>query len=64
MDEHQHICKTPACKNNLMYNRVYEISKKKSKGESEGSRIQFQLEEEPINVKGDLTASYGRNFIL
>lgn len=47
-----------------MYNRVYEISKKKSKGESEGSRIQFQLEEEPINVKGDLTASYGRNFIL
>lgn len=44
--EHYVTYKTMACENDLLSKRIYEISKKNSKGKSEGSRIQFQLEEE------------------
>lgn len=36
----------------------------RSKGKREGSSIQFQVEEELINVKADVTASLDRNSFL
>ncbi|PHT43283.1 hypothetical protein CQW23_17308 [Capsicum baccatum] len=62
--KHQATCKTLACENDLLNKRVDEISKKESKGRNEGRRIQFQLEEDLINVKANLTSSLDRNSIL
>ncbi|XP_047267722.1 uncharacterized protein LOC124898124 [Capsicum annuum] len=44
--------------------RVDEISKRNLKGKSEGSRIQFQLEEELTHAKAELVASLNRNSTL
>lgn len=52
--EHQATYKTLTCENDLLNNRIDEISKKQSKVKREGRRIQYQLEEELTNVKADL----------
>lgn len=62
--EHKTTCKTLAYKNNLLNKRVYEFSKKDSKGKGKRSRIQFHIKEEVTNVKVDLIVSFNRNFIL
>lgn len=64
VSEQQATCKTLTDENNQLKKKIDEVSKKDFKGKSEGSKIQFKLEEELTNAKDDLSTSIDRNSLL
>lgn len=48
----------------MLKKKLDEVSKKEFKGKGEGSKIQFQLEKDLMNVKDDLSTSINRRSIL
>lgn len=62
--EHLVTCKTLACENDLLNKRVDKTSRKDSKGNSEGCRMQLQMKEELTNVKDGLISSHYKNIVF
>lgn len=54
-------CKSLFFENDFLNEKLSEMSKFDSKGKSEGSKIQFELEEKLVKASADLTASLERN---
>lgn len=63
ISEHQATCMGLVYENDELNKTVNEISKKDLKGKGEGSKIQFQLEEDLTKAKIDLSILMNRNSI-